>query len=69
MEFGEADRVSLPHRFGRFLNVIYNLVAAEAKLHVEGKREEYFLDYLMSRLEDSPALGATSDNAKDCNAF
>lgn len=28
----KADRVSLPDRVGRFLKVIYNLVAPEAKL-------------------------------------
>ena len=55
-EFGEADRLSLPDRVGKFLKAIYNRVAAEAKIRVEGKGEDQVLEYLTNKLEDSPAL-------------
>ena len=55
-EFGEADKVSLPDRVGKFLKAIYNRVAVEAKIQVEGKSEDQVQDYLLNKLEDPLAL-------------
>lgn len=55
-EFGDADKVSLPDRVGKFLKAIYNRVAAEAKIHVEGKGEDQVQDDLANRLRDPLAL-------------
>ena len=57
-EFGEADKVSLPDRVGKFLNAIYNnyRLKAEEHIQVEGKREDQIQDHLMKRLKDPLAL-------------
>lgn len=55
-EFGEADKVSLSNRVGRFLKAIYDRVAAEAEIQVEGKSENQVQDYLTNKLKDPLAL-------------
>ena len=55
-EFGDADKVSLPDRVGKFLKAIYNRVGAEAKIQLEGKGEDQVQDYLTNRLKDPLAL-------------
>ena len=60
-EFGEADKVSLPDRVSKFLKAIYNRVAAEAKIEVEGKSEDQVQDYLINRLKDPQALALLQD--------
>lgn len=55
-EFGEADKVSLPDRVGKFLKAIYNRIAAEAKIQVKGKHKDEVSHYLTERLKDPLAL-------------
>ena len=54
-EFGEADRVSLPDRVGKFLNAIYNRVVTEANIRVEGKTQDQVQDYLSTKWDDQLA--------------
>lgn len=55
-EFGYPDNVSLPDRVGKFLKAIYDRVAAETKIQVEGKCEDQVSHYLTERLQNSLAL-------------
>ena len=55
-EFGEADKVSLPDRVGKFLKAIYNRVAAEANIQVEGKGEDQVQDHLTIKNKNPLAL-------------
>ena len=55
-ELGEADKVSLPDRVGKFLNAIYYCVKAEAKIRVEEKSEDQIQDHLIKKLKDPLAL-------------
>ena len=55
-EFGEPDKVSLPDRVEKFLKAIYNRVAAEAEIQVDGRSEDQVQDYLLNRLKDPLAL-------------
>ena len=55
-EFGEAEKVSLPDRVAKFLKAIYDLVAAEAKILVEGKSEDQIQQLMSSSLTDLAAI-------------
>ena len=55
-EFGEPDKVSLPDRVEKFLKAIYNRVAAEAEIQVDGRSEDQVQDYLLNRLKNPLAL-------------
>ena len=55
-EFGEPDKVSLPDRVEKFLKGIYNRVAAEAEIQVDGRSEDQVQEYLLNRLKNPLAL-------------
>ena len=55
-EFGEADKVPLPEKVSKFLNTIYNRVAAGANIIIEGKSEDEVRHKMINRLKDPSAL-------------